>query len=655
MVSELGPGRCAQRGRCRTTVAWAVTPLGTSPYRLVFGKSCHLPVELEHRAFWAIKKLNMDMKAAGERRFLQLNELEEIRQDAFENAAIYKERTKNFHDKRLHQKVITPRMQVLLFNTRLRLFPGKLKSKWSGPFIVKEVSSHGAIELQGKDGKTFKVNGQRVKPYLGKEWSGSGSSGTKGGFKRRVVSRRSPTDMHQSPSRTIALSPFPLRSPITTIPSHHLRRDSDHHHFNQVCFLDSPTSLHSKLYNLGLDLGLGLDRGTMPRPRVTSVTRWGEFDNLTPAQKEVYRRQHNPDFDTRLKAMQRRGVYPERTLNLDAIPLPTLRAMAEARGWMDLISQPGPYDPRLVREFYAAMIPPIFNRHSTVIVRGVTVQISVDDICQHFHLRRPDGVDITTGIAPIPGVEPHDVYNHTISRSLRRNGEARWEIVDYEIKKSELPYDLAMWMRFIKYNILPSSHHTYADPHVARVLYYIQHNLPLDIGHIIHLAILDAGGRQEQRVLPFPSLITHFCERSRVPCIDRIEGEKSIGRHAYTRFLSSSGDGVVDDDVQVPAGNADVAAEDHGATDVAHADTSDREDRSNWPPYALSLRREMLQGFASIRQLILVTHQAEATGTATGTSSRGQQTRRVRGRQTGPSTSQPSSSRPSSSRSRRNT
>ena len=77
-----------------------------------------------------MKYLNMNLDAARKQWFLQLNELEEIRQDAFENSVIYKERTKKFHDRRLHQKVIVPGMQVLLFNSRLHLFPGKLKSKW---------------------------------------------------------------------------------------------------------------------------------------------------------------------------------------------------------------------------------------------------------------------------------------------------------------------------------------------------------------------------------------------------------------------------------------------------------------------------------------------------------------------------------------------
>ena len=138
-----------------------------SPYKIVFGKPCHLPLESEYKAMWAIKKFNFDFRDAKEERLLQLNELEELRNEAYDNARIYKDKTKKWHDQKILRKEFKVGDQVLLFNSRLKLFPGKLRSKWSGPYIVMASTTFRAVTLKTSTGEEFKVNGQRLKHYLG--------------------------------------------------------------------------------------------------------------------------------------------------------------------------------------------------------------------------------------------------------------------------------------------------------------------------------------------------------------------------------------------------------------------------------------------------------------------------------------------------------
>ncbi|XP_059315734.1 uncharacterized protein LOC132066439 [Lycium ferocissimum] len=115
-----------------------------------------------------MKKLNLDTVKAGEKQLLQLHELDEFRYHVYENEKMYKERMEIMHDNRIRPREFDPKQLVLLYNSRLKLFGGKLKSKWSGPFEVVRVTAHGTVELKKPNSdETFLVNGQIVKHYYG--------------------------------------------------------------------------------------------------------------------------------------------------------------------------------------------------------------------------------------------------------------------------------------------------------------------------------------------------------------------------------------------------------------------------------------------------------------------------------------------------------
>nr|GEW88697.1 reverse transcriptase domain-containing protein [Tanacetum cinerariifolium] len=179
-VSNQGLKRILERTVCENRASWSEkledalwsfrtaykTPIGCTPYKLVYGKYCYLPIELEHKAYWALKHANFDLKTTGDHRKLQLNELNELRDQAYENSLIYKEKTKKIHDSKIKNRVFNVGDRVLLFNSRLKIFLGKLKTHWTGPFIVAHVFPYGTIALSQADGPNFKVNGHRVKHYF---------------------------------------------------------------------------------------------------------------------------------------------------------------------------------------------------------------------------------------------------------------------------------------------------------------------------------------------------------------------------------------------------------------------------------------------------------------------------------------------------------
>nr|GFA07834.1 reverse transcriptase domain-containing protein [Tanacetum cinerariifolium] len=176
-VSNRGLKRILQRAVGENRASWSdklddalwafwttyKTPIRCTPYKLVYGKACHLPIELEHKAYSALKHANFGLKTARDHRKVQL------RDQAYENSLIYKEKTKRLHDSKIKNRVFNIGDRVLLFNSRLKIFSGKLKSRWSGPFTISQVYPYGTVELSQPDGPNFKVNGHRLNHYFGED------------------------------------------------------------------------------------------------------------------------------------------------------------------------------------------------------------------------------------------------------------------------------------------------------------------------------------------------------------------------------------------------------------------------------------------------------------------------------------------------------
>ncbi|XP_042008952.1 uncharacterized protein LOC121757478 [Salvia splendens] len=141
-------------------------PIEMSPYRLVFGKMCHLPVGVEHQAYWAVNEMNMNTEAGAAQRRMQLQELEELRPDAYDSAMWYNENTKMWHDKNLRKKELKVGQKVLLFHSRLKLMPGKRRSRWIGLHHCRHPNEC-SNQTPGERSRFafLNVNGHRVKPY----------------------------------------------------------------------------------------------------------------------------------------------------------------------------------------------------------------------------------------------------------------------------------------------------------------------------------------------------------------------------------------------------------------------------------------------------------------------------------------------------------
>ncbi|KAK0608011.1 hypothetical protein LWI29_024093 [Acer saccharum] len=221
----------------------------------------------------------------------------------------------------------------------------------------------------------------------------------------------------------------------------------------------------------------------------------------------------NRDYSRRMAKINAAQFIFERGIYLDELKHTSVPEIVVQRGWGDFVKAPGMSNATVVKEFYASMDPDKVKKRGAVLVRDVEVRITPVKINSHFNTLNYD--DLSSGFTA------SNLMKSALAKTLRGTEDDRWDS-KHKLKQSQLPHLLAFWNIFLAYSLMPALHRTTLGEDRARLLYCFFAETRIDIGHVIHNAIIDAGRinvRPDAKLRPiiFPSLITALLKKEGVP------------------------------------------------------------------------------------------------------------------------------------------